>query len=73
MSSTNMSYYAIVSDYLLAVKSGSRWAVSSDGLEWVGGPLSAYQASSWMVGNPSMIRSPAQSWGSMPIRSLTAD
>ena len=39
MSSTNMSYYAILSDYLLAVKSGSRWAVSSDGIEWVGGSV----------------------------------
>jgi hypothetical protein len=39
MSSTNMSYYAILRDYLFAVKSASRRAVSSDGAECVGGPF----------------------------------
>jgi hypothetical protein len=35
MSSPDISYCAILKDYLLAVNSASPWAVSSDGVEFI--------------------------------------
>jgi hypothetical protein len=51
MSSTAMSYYAILRYYSLAVKSASRKTVSSDRVECVGDPSKNRIGSSRFVGN----------------------